>query len=368
MGAPRIKAPKRQRIVGLDGQTLTRGRARMSLRKRLLTHHAPAIMTPSKVVAALRVVQYKTVDGDWSINRTFKRGYVRGGPIGYSCGVWGGRGASGGSGGGGGGATYPGTVTWSAGWAGATGSGTTAITDNSNFTSVEGSGSYLSVVAATGLGFPTGMTNVLKTNLAGATSLNHQIVKTDIAGAPAVSSYSFHRWFFRVATSGTQDFGDFHPIEIGVSPIHHSVNGFSPDPSNIDLHMYPGQTDGSLSYPYNATWYTDTSTHGAAANHTYCMELRFQRVTSTTVRMDMRISDVDGTGRTTSSSWHQDGNAWTGSPAMTIAANMWSELRLGNNDYERTGVGDFYMGGWCYGTSATSTHWLDVARLVGETW
>lgn len=94
---------------------------------------------------------------------------------------------------------------------GGTGTGTTAITDNSRWNGTPG-GSGLEVIAATGLDFPTDMARVLRVTAVSASTGFATIRKTGL-GVLSVGASRYYRAYFRpVFPDGLED-NQVHPVQ-----------------------------------------------------------------------------------------------------------------------------------------------------------
>ncbi|HWA59392.1 MAG TPA: hypothetical protein VG692_19215 [Gemmatimonadales bacterium] len=273
-----------------------------------------------------------------------------------------------------------GSVLFHSDWSTGTGSSDGVIRDNGKavpWSSRWGGNGSLSVVAASGLGFPATMTNVLRVQ-------HYQqdfdwVMANNLWQLPAVGSAIYFRVYLRNTVGDNVDAGSSyastHPVESEGNP-----NGIS---GGYYAMHYGSYADGTFpfyvnvnnaAYPYNGwTPGAPSSTHGGrnydpatlVKNTTYRVEWKFTRVAAGRYDLDMRIYGSDDKtllfDRSNIFAWggSRQTLATNGSNLPIDDAHM-TELRIGINGGFATPSPQFvYWGGfavcandWCgpYGT------------------
>jgi uncharacterized protein YjdB len=251
-----------------------------------------------------------------------------------------------GGGGSGGGATGTGTVVWSSDWSAG------GLRDGTNWSSSQDSptGAVLSVVASSGLGFPSGMSNALRV---GYPAPGGGSVRVENRWAePSVGQTLYFRTHMRYSirdAAGNLGASSHHPIQPkpGSCPYQWEFRFGSSSNGNVptEIVFY----DGPGSYQLSG---------GLSKNVAYLLEWAFTRVgtsgTSGTYTARVRINGTD----VTSNFRRYDGAALTNAPATPISGECVRALFVGNNGPQWTGTSataDFVYyggtavctGGWC---------------------
>jgi len=174
-------------------------------------------------------------------------------------------------------------------WADSTGSSSTALRDGTTWDSVSGSNTNVSVIASTGLDFPS--TNVLsvQTLWNGLGSSSRTIRKTGL-GTPAISDTRYYRFYLRVTVPDGIEMGTPHPVQ----------DGFDAATSNWLFEMRQGDTAGKYTPVLQSRSTAFPNTRYAVLNgldrgETYRIEIRITRTGSTTYTQSIRIYDSTGT-------------------------------------------------------------------------
>jgi len=241
-------------------------------------------------------------------------------------------------GGGGGGA-----MDWRADWSYALGTGTPAISDNSNFGTVGGLG--LEVISAAGLGFPAEMANVLSVTPQESNGGYAFLRKTGL-GTLAVGESEYRRWYCRVESTADiyvsdPDDGETHPFQDGnangdsnwLFHVWHSdpggVGGWTPE--------FRGHVGGGIlqRYRFGALAY--------GAVHRF--ERKVTRTSTTEFTMDARCYDTDDSTLLAAS-----GAAWDSEFEAGTMADRTFTIRPGYEDVfgdgQNAGINGLGTGNW----------------------
>lgn len=174
-----------------------------------------------------------------------------------------------------------------------TGNSSTALRDGTNWTSLNGSNDNCAVIAATGLGFPAAMDNVLHivTEWNGSGSSSKIPRLTGGLTIPDVGESIFYRWYFRAdVPTSVPTWGSPHPIQDG------------PDGGNFNWELEtrrgtggtvfsPMWTLANNAFPNNRWAALDALDVGS----TYRFELQLFRKSTTTYQLNARVYDTDDT-------------------------------------------------------------------------
>ncbi len=183
--------------------------------------------------------------------------------------------------------TSVGTTLFESDWRTATGTSTTALRDGTKWSEWVNYGGpqLLSVVPATGLGFPSGMANVLRVLQMGEQDAEHMQLTNGIP-APQVGSHLYYRIYTRV-DEAAQSGGSDHPVEPmpGACPFLWTfkrsigATGWRPE---WQFSNTPSEEWWSLRVQLQK-------------NAVYRIEWHFHFITSSTFKFDTRIYDAAGT-------------------------------------------------------------------------
>jgi hypothetical protein len=243
----------------------------------------------------------------------------------------------------------PGTPLFSSDWS-------AGLLDGAKWTRWGGQG-VLAAVAPTGLGFPTGMTNVLRVGM-GTGSFDW--VEADGKWTlPAIGESRAFRLYLRNdvgAVSG--GWSATHPVESKGTDGSISGNFYAWHIGSNTDGTFPIAFGTEASYPRN---YISTSNTGADVGTlqkgvTYRLEWRWTRTATSTYSLDLRITDPSGTVIENNSTMR----AWGGSTLASnntgfpVDAAFMTGIRVGiNGGFSASGTQNVYWGGfavcadWC---------------------
>jgi hypothetical protein len=252
--------------------------------------------------------------------------------------------------------TSGGSLSWASAWNSGTGQSITAVTDAGAWGSTMGQGlaTQFAIIPSTGLNFPT--TNVAKVTYNGIENKNFQVtsgIPVSSATVPAVGQYWFVRYYYRNEIPDGQDLGEAHWFQT------HAYNSWTfkhatPAAGTFEFRIVTDLTGG----------YADNKNYIVTLNRgvTYIVEMRIQKLTATTGRISMRISDTNGTVLHDDNDFH----TYVGSgdtmaleqPVTPVDDGAFTNLDMGNNDPNRTGAGSFYTGAYAMRVSSNANAWI----------
>ena len=180
------------------------------------------------------------------------------------------------------------TTLFESDWRTAVGTGTTALRDGTKWTAWVNYGGpqLLSVVSASGMGFPAAMTNVLRVLQAGESDAEHMQLQNGLP-LPQVGDHIYYRIYTRVDEASQAGHGSDHPVEPipGSCPFlwtfkrSISANGWTPE---WQFGNTPSEEWWSLRMQLQK-------------NVVYRIEWHFHFITASTFKFDTRIYDAAGT-------------------------------------------------------------------------
>ena len=273
---------------------------------------------------------------------------------------------------GGGGGGVPGDGVFHSDWSTATGQTNAALNDTgkalpwTDNLQVGSSPQILTVVSASGRGFPASMTNCLR--------VEHAVIADgwwiEIDGgwsAPSIGNALYFRHYFRheiADAAGVQGYAATHPLETEYGAVGLGANTLAQKFGSNTDGTYPWlfQVE-SASFPYSG-WTPGGNQDGSGdpmylqKNTTYRIEWKILRTATSTITLDMRIYGGDD------STLLFDKNniyAWGGSGSDTLAAHgsglpmdatHMTRLRVGKNGGFGAGAGQYvYWGGFAVRTA-----------------
>jgi uncharacterized protein YjdB len=246
-----------------------------------------------------------------------------------------------------------GTTLFESDWRTATGTGTTALRDGTKWSEWVNYGGpqLLSVVPATGLGFPAAMSNVLRVLQAGESDAEHMQLTNGIP-LPTVGSHLYYRIYTRVDEAAQAGRGSDHPVEPmpGACPFlwtfkrQISSTGWTPE---WQFSNTPSEEWWNLRVQLQK-------------NTVYRLEWHFHFITASTFKFDTRIYDAAGTLLYTDIDF-LSGNFLN----QTLAARD-PDFRNSNNDcFRHLFVGNNGQANWA--NTNTYTYWGGV-KVCRDGW
>jgi len=186
-------------------------------------------------------------------------------------------------------------------WTTKTGTDDDALRDTSQGTVIwataDGGPGQLSVIAATGLGFPGSITNVLKNDMSVAQSSE---IQTTSLPVPAIGESQYDRWYFRCDFDpgvGTVAGGSHHMwyTQVGAETSTHGIfylgaresSGGAEDEIILWFNCPDGPGGGGWVIPRRTIAYLDRDT-------VYRIERHWYRVDADNVNLHMRLYDAAG--------------------------------------------------------------------------
>lgn len=185
----------------------------------------------------------------------------------------------------------PPALVFASDWGTAAGTSSNAIGDGGKWPILDNSAGSVAVVSTSGLGFPSGMTNVLRIayDSPDATGLGIQ----NGWPLPAIGEFLARRYCIRSSVTVT---GDHHPLQSayqgGTCPYAAEINLFHRAAGTYNLtptHKSDGQDFATV------TWYMWDIDTDLTNDVVYQVEERFERITSSTYHYDIRIWNAAGT-------------------------------------------------------------------------
>jgi hypothetical protein len=253
------------------------------------------------------------------------------------------------------------SVTWSSDWSTAIGQTLTAIQDGGKWASYQGAGlpTQAAVVASTGLGFPS--TNVAKFSYDGNSNKNFQIISgISTAGAvPAVGQYWYLRLYYRNSVGDGQDLGEAHWIQAHDITSWEFKHG-TPGVGKSQLRLVLDASGRVVSNFYDNNFFVALNT-----NVTYRLEMQIHRITASTGKVQLRVYDSSNRllfNNDNLVTYDNQGSLTARNPTMPVNDASFTNFDLGNNDPDRSGVGDFYVGSIATRVSSSSTDWIGQGR------
>lgn len=290
-------------------------------------------------------------------------------------------------GGGGGGVS----LDWFSDWRAGTGSGGAAIHDGTGANAKWGSDSggnvgtaNLQVIAASGLGFPAGMTNVLQSVL--PTTTVSSMVRTTKGKFPSPSTgqYIYYRWYMRC---------DFPNLTDGFD-----TGGLSNHPITSDNINEAGSGPGELKWEYHQmnvasnqlNWWFEIEPFNSSQKYrlsnvggavmmrtsTYMLEQRLLRTGAATAKVALRITDSSNALIATETNFINNNNGTTtlaaDNPDIPLGSDpdaQFQTFSCGNNgpnlDAGRSAPASTYWGGWATRVSASASDWIGTYPVAG---
>lgn len=290
-------------------------------------------------------------------------------------------------GGGGGGS---GTLDWFSDFRNGTGFGATAVHDGTGANAKWGGESgnnygtnKLQVIAATGLGFPAGMTNVLEAVL-DTTSIS-AMIRTGKGKwtSPTVGTtpYMYLRWHQRCDYPNSNT--GYDPGGLGNHPVmaDNIIGDGGPGELKWEFHI-DDVSGGNLTFiaDYNPQQgvkrYQLSNSGGAVMARTsvYCIEQRLQRTASATAKADLRITNSSGALIATSANYisvnSPFGSLAADNPDIDLGSDpdaQFQTITFGNNGPSgtRNTSASVYYGGMAVRISSSSTDWIGPYPISG---
>jgi len=255
-------------------------------------------------------------------------------------------------------------LVWFADWRTQTGASDPALSDGGKFNDQLCNSNVLSVVPAADLSFPT--TNVLRVEYAQPSACQMRRAR-DLWRTVAVGETMFWRVYYRNAVPDGRTLGFPHPLHLGEgNPYTMWVNFFAPSAGSSSMTL---QVDGSHVWP-DRGW-----SYGFVTNQTYRLELRLQRVTTTTGKASVRVYDSSGLLVAAPSEWT---NGETGpnlrsladsDPTVMVSDASFRLLDIGNNDPGGLVAGAdqvIYFGGLAVAIGTDPEMWIGAYPSLTE--
>jgi len=191
--------------------------------------------------------------------------------------------------------TTRGPIVWSSDWSTAAGNTVTAARDGTKWDSADNintppiAGGRITVVPATGLGFPADMVNVLAIRYESTTDNWSGVNKRAGWPLPAVGGVLARRMYVRMSMDGSSA-GNHHPVQSAFSAgaCAYAAEWMISKGTTFAFGVANLQ-NGSLAEANNHEWMTTLT-----RDVTYRVEERYQRVTVTTWKLSIRIYDQSG--------------------------------------------------------------------------
>lgn len=180
----------------------------------------------------------------------------------------------------------PSDLVFASDWVTATGTSDNALSDGSIWSNPAGPGGVMEVVAASGLDFPSAMTNVLRIEQLEGASFERISVGPSAWSLPSNGSSIWKRVYWRTDADGSSSKGGTN------HPLQSCASGGSKCGDLWWHHNYPGGTTWDLIVVTNDTaWPDNRHSPGRvfAYNETYRVEWEFARLTNTTWNLHCRI-------------------------------------------------------------------------------
>ena len=246
-----------------------------------------------------------------------------------------------------------GTTLFESDWRTATGTGTTALRDGTKWSEWVNYGGpqLLSVVPASGMGFPSGMANVLRVLQMGESDAEHMQLTNGIP-APQVGDHLYYRIYTRVDEASQAGRGSDHPVEPmpGACPFlwtfkrQISSTGWTPE---WQFSNTPSEEWWNLRVQLQK-------------NVVYRIEWHFHFLTSSTFKFDTRIYDAAGT------LLYTDADFLSGNFLNQTLAARDPNFRNTNNDcFRHLFVGNNGQASWA--ATNTYTYWGGV-KVCRDGW
>ena len=235
---------------------------------------------------------------------------------------------------------------------------------------VIGNNDSMNVVAATGLGFPGGMSNVFrnKVNAAGQAG----IVRYTGLTVPAIGESRYYRWYIRmVGSDAHRENGNSveqHPIQdgqaIGNSNWAWTIrwgNGITAGKWIMSFEFDNSSAQATANTPNH--WFGE---HAAGAlefdkNHTYRVEFHISRIGTTTFNAHVRVYNESGTLVADDDEFQNSNNSGTLADVPTLTFNNVANLNginAGQNDI--TSPDSAYLAHYQGGVCVRTNDWCGV--------
>jgi hypothetical protein len=259
----------------------------------------------------------------------------------------------------------PGTLSWFTDWRTGTGTGTTALRDGSGtsakWSSEACTNPLLTVMAATGFGFPAGLANVLRTEF--SSQLCRKVVRDTGWATPAIGDYVFYRLYFRDDMPDGANGGGAHLVESHIGDIAWALRWQNASAGTFRFEwVFPRQAQPDIAF--------GTSLQTGA---TYRVEWRLQRVDATTAKANVRIYNSAGVLLADGSSLlnYLGASLAIRNPSITGITNVNNDLRsidLGQSGQlgATAGPGVYvYMGGLAVRVTNDPNGWIGQYPVSG---
>jgi hypothetical protein len=249
-----------------------------------------------------------------------------------------------------------GSIAWSSDWRTSTGTSGTALRDGGKWTGELCDHPVAQVVPASGLGFPAGMTHVLRSEY--SNDLCRMVRATNQWTAPAVGQSIYFRIYYRNAAPDGANIGQAHPVQATSIAWEWKIRM----PSN-------GITTLQWIFPNLA--YPDTHYDAPVNTHqTYRLEWRIQRVSSSTCKVQVRVYDSGNVLIHDNNTFRSESYGGTTYPLATRNPDMpcsgdsdFRTLEVGNNGPITTvGPGVYVYWG---GAAVSLTGWVGPYSPTG---
>jgi hypothetical protein len=256
-------------------------------------------------------------------------------------------------------------ISWFTDWRSGTGTGTTALRDGSG-TSAKWSSEacinpLLTVMPATGLGFPAGLANVLRTEF--SAQLCRKVVRDTGWTTPAIGEYVFYRLYFRDDMPDGANGGGAHLVESHIGDIAWALRWQNASAGNFRFEwVFPRQAQSDIAF--------GTSLQTGA---TYRVEWRLQRIDATNAKASVRIYNSSGTMVADDSNLLNSGSVSlaTRNPSITGISSVNNDLRsidLGQSGQfgATAGPGIYvYFGGLAVRVTSDANGWIGPYPISG---
>lgn len=175
-----------------------------------------------------------------------------------------------------------GTLLFGSDWSGDTGESTPAVTDGGRWSVIGNTEDRVTVVPATGLGFPSGMENVLR--IRHRTSHAVGVYRDRGWPAPAINEHLYYRVYIRMSIAQA----DPPPLDNSAHPIM-----ARPGTAAFALLQNLGQTfRWTLAINNSPNDNTHRFSFNAQRDAVYRFEFHYHRLTATTARLEVRVYDA----------------------------------------------------------------------------
>lgn len=277
------------------------------------------------------------------------------------------------------------TLDWFSDWRNATGNTDAAFLDGGKWTGYISTPvrSLASVIPASGLGFPSQMTNVWRYEIPNSP----EACQPRVAGQwtmPAVGEYQYYRHYIRCDFPETHNPADQHYFHIGSdtgAAVYESTYWLNGVEGGVGGGVLNGEYRIQFMPNWQNTTYPDTAWYNIylTTTNVYRLELRVFRETTNNLRYTSRVYDSAGNLRDTAGRdqqvWFEyyGGQGWTDLPDFVVQtvdpATTLEIIEVGYNGSGPTGsftpTPYVYMGGLAVRVSASANDWIGPYPVTG---